>query len=291
VTIPICYASVNGQEWSWCQTRWDRVQFKQTIADAAVDGVIPSEHLRTPAQAYIDTMKWLERLEKGEVKEVRRRKVHIPLEPEEISKRAATYGDFSKMNARINTSYSHTIHARLLKDPEEWEEYHALYREARKSWQVVPYKEVAAWCRHRPHFVVGDFGCGEALLGRELPENVVHSFDHVAINDKVVACDISRLPLENECLDVAVFSLSLMGVNFTDYIKEAHRCLRLDGYLWIAEPTSRFGDLDAFLAGLQRLGFDVASVDQKWKFTFIKAIKTEREMQDITLVFRSVEEA
>jgi hypothetical protein len=181
VTIPMSYATVNGQEWSWCQTRWDRVQFKQSIADAAVDGVIPDEHMRTPAQAYIDTMRWLERLETGEVKEIRRRKVHIPLELEEIKNRVARYGDFSKMNARINTSRSQTTHARLEKDPKEWEAYHALYREARKSWQVVPYQEIATWCRHRPHFVVGDFGCGEAPLAQALPENVVHSFDHVAV--------------------------------------------------------------------------------------------------------------
>jgi ribosomal RNA-processing protein 8 len=47
----------------------------------------------------------------------------------------------------------------------------------------------------------------------------VYSFDHVAINDKVTACDMERVPLADEALDVAVFPLSLMGKNWYDYIR------------------------------------------------------------------------
>jgi Hypothetical methyltransferase len=35
--------------------------------------------------------------------------------------------------------------------------------------------------------------------------NRVYSFDHVAINDKVVACDMKKVPLADEALDVAIF--------------------------------------------------------------------------------------
>jgi ribosomal RNA-processing protein 8 len=41
-------------------------------------------------------------------------------------------------------------------------------------------------------------------------EDRVYSFDHVAINDKVTACDMKSVQLADEALDVAVFSLSLM---------------------------------------------------------------------------------
>lgn len=69
-----------------------------------------------------------------------------------------------------------------------------------------------------------------------------------------------------------------MGSNFVDYLKEAFRCLKLDGHLWIAEPTSRIKDIKQFQDLLFRLGFDVSRVDEKWKFIFIKAIKSEREL-------------
>jgi len=51
------------------------------------------------------------------------------------------------------------------------------------------------------------------------------------------ACDVKSVPLLNEAIDIAVFSLSLMGKNWPDYIKEAKRCLATNGYLLIAETT------------------------------------------------------
>ena len=55
---------------------------------------------------------------------------------------------------------------------------------------------------------------------------------------------MAHTPLEDESLDVALFSLSLMGSNLGDYLREAHRCLRLDGHLHVYEATSRLRDHD-----------------------------------------------
>ncbi len=56
-----------------------RLAFKKSIADAAVDGVVPEGHLRSPAQALQDVMAWLERLETGEVQVVSRPGIVVPL--------------------------------------------------------------------------------------------------------------------------------------------------------------------------------------------------------------------
>jgi hypothetical protein len=53
--------------------------------------------------------------------------------------------------------------------------------------------------------------------------------DYRAIYYKVVAYEIKKVPLADEALDVAVFSLSLMGKNWLEYIKEAKRCLMTNG--------------------------------------------------------------
>jgi superfamily II DNA or RNA helicase len=79
VLIPLTYAQVNEEEWSWCNSRWKRIQFKKSIADAAIDGVIPEGYLRTPAQAYKDAMLWLKRLDRGEIYEVQRDKITVSL--------------------------------------------------------------------------------------------------------------------------------------------------------------------------------------------------------------------
>ena len=58
--------------------------------------------------------------------------------------------------------------------------------------------------------IVADFGCGEARLAQALSSSCkkIHSFDLVALNDKITVCDFSRTPLANESVDIAVFCLS-----------------------------------------------------------------------------------
>ena len=79
VVIPVTFADVNGQRWSWCESKLRRLHFKKSIADAVVDGVVPEGHLRSPAQAYQDVMGWFDRLTKGEVEVITRTRIVVPL--------------------------------------------------------------------------------------------------------------------------------------------------------------------------------------------------------------------
>ena len=290
IIIPVTFAEVNGERWSWCDSKRDRLKFKKSVADAAVDGVVPEGHIRSPAQAYQDVMTWLERLDSGEVEVVHRVPITVPLPTEDegaVKKRQARYGDFSRLNNSWNGRASTKTHEALQANPEEWAHYHTLYREARETWTVVPYGEMIRWLEDREGLVVGDFGCGEAKIAEAVEDrHVVYSFDHVAINDEVTACDVASVPLDDETLDVAVFGLSLMGSNFTDYLREAHRTLKIDGQIHLFESTSRFTDLDAFVDGLKQLGFDQFAVEDRWKFTYIRALKARREpREDVTIRF------
>lgn len=291
VIIPVTFAMVKGERWSYCESKLHRLEYKKSIADAAVDGVVPEGNLRTPAQAQQDIMDWLARLETGKLAEVKRPVIKIPLsgEPSDVARRVRAYGDFSKMNNRWYAAKSDATHARLAENAEEWAHYHTMYRQLRESWPVVPFKEEIRWLEEREGATVGDFGCGEALIAAAVSDrHKVHSFDHVAINDQVVACDLSKVPLENGTLNVAVFCLALMGSNFTDYLREAHRCLRLDGWLHIWEPASYFGDdLGKFCAGLAKLGFEVLPPQTEGAFVRIYATKNSKKtVPDLVLPFR-----
>ncbi|MFB2839652.1 zinc-ribbon domain-containing protein [Floridanema evergladense] len=283
LVIPLTFATVNSQHWSWCESKMQRLRFKKSIADAAVDGVVPEGHLRTPAQAYQDVITWLERLESGELQIITRPKIIIPIpdtDPADVQQRLRRYGDFSQMNRLWNQTHSAKTHQRLQENPEEWAQYHTLYQESRKDWAIVPYEEMIGWCQQRSGYVIGDFGCGEAKFAEAISDrHTVHNFDHIAINNNVIACDMSHVPLNDEELDVAIFSLSLMGSNFTDYLREAYRTLKLDGQLHIIEATSRFNDINQFRTNLEALGFTIISVKNMWKFTHIRAIKTENKPQ------------
>ena len=236
VHVYLVKASIGGYQYD--ELKWKRIQFKRTLADCAVDRRLPEKNLVTPQQAAMEAVKWLERLERGEISTVVRRDLNVELTPVEIKNRVIKYGDFTRLNNKINNEKSETTHDRLLNDPREWEEYHRQYRESRKTWVIVPYEEIIKRIRQlSPRLIIGDFGCGEAKMLEKFGDNRVYSFDHIAINNKVKACDMKSVPLPDEAIDIALFSLSLMGKNWPEYIKEAKRCLATNGYLLIAETT------------------------------------------------------
>jgi hypothetical protein len=232
VFIPQVVLRNGADEWSWDRQRLARIHYKKTLADAAVDGVVPEAKLATPELMLEEARRalaaWIERLTSGQSREVLRPILKVPLPPETVKDGIRQFGDFSTMNARINSSRSQTTHLRFQKNPGEWFLYHTLYREARSTWSEVPFKVFAEWLKRRPDWVVGDFGCGEADLARSVP-NKTYSFDHVAVNESVIACDMAATGLADETVDVAVFSLSLMGLNYRDYLHEAYRIVRHGG--------------------------------------------------------------
>ncbi len=273
-------ADVHGERWSWCQSRINRIRWKRSLADAAVDGIVPEGHLVSDVKATEALMAWLARLSDGELSTIERKPIRVPLTGtgQELSARLARYGDFAAMNQRWNATASAKTHQRLIDQPEEWAQYHTLYRQARESWRIVPFEAIADdLLQRRSGKIIGDFGCGERLLGKKLEgHHTVYSFDHVAIDNMVIACDMAHVPLPDGALDVAVFSLSLMGANSADYLREAHRCLEIGGQLLIAETRSRVGEESRFRAELEALGFDVASVDQGDRFVFVVAVRAPR---------------
>jgi superfamily II DNA or RNA helicase len=278
VIIPQVILDHQGDIWSWDrQYRWSRIQWKKSLADTAIDGVIPKGELASEKvvlqKAGEALQTWIDRVESGDIYEIKREELRVPL-PEAIAKiLQRRFGDFSAMNNRLNNSYSHTTGDRLKANPEEWYQYHTLYRAARETWQEIPYEKIAEILQKKPDWVIGDFGCGEAKLAELLP-NIVHSYDHVAINEKVIACDIAHTPLKDETLDVAVFSLSLMGLNYSDYLKEAYRTLKDGGSLLIAETLSRWIDKkQGLIESIRNSGFTIISEKTGDRFLYINATK------------------
>jgi hypothetical protein len=71
---------------------------------------------------------------------------------------------------------------------------------------------------------------------------------------------------------VAIFSLSVMGKNWHEYITETKRCLVTNGILIIAETTKSLkGRLSSLRDEIQRQGFDIYSDEERGDFTFIEA--------------------
>ncbi len=267
------------KRYEYDQKKWNRIEYKRTLAYCAVDGVLPERGLVTPGQAHKEAVRWLERLDRGEISTVSRTDLEVNLSPLEIKRRLNKYGDLSKQHQRINSEYSETTHTRMQENPEEWLEYHRQLNSQRKVWSVDPLQEMISRIKvMSPRLKVGDFGCGEARLMEEVGHDRVISFDHVAINDKVKACDMKSVSeyVNDGGLDVIVFSLSLMGKNWPDYIIEAKRCLCTRGSLLIAHTTeslSSDGRLSKLRDVIKEQGFVIDLDDVRGDFTFIEAIK------------------
>lgn len=150
---------------------------------------------------------------------------------------------FRMINEELYTSSGSAAFSRYQADPALFEIYHRGYREQVAKWPENPLTAILAWLSTRPApaIVVADFGCGDAVLARDAPPTVAtcHSFDLVAVNPRVVACDMAQVPLPNDCVDVCVFCLSLMGTNLADYLREAKRVLKQPGGLLKVRARAR----------------------------------------------------
>ena len=137
------------------------------------------------------------------------------------------------------------------KSPGAFRQYHEGYEEQTAKWPQVPLDAVINWLKTQPtDMVVADFGCGEspqickpslnhchslhntcwfpgeAKLAASVPNQVV-SLDLVAAHPDVIACNMAHTPLESTSVGCVVFCLSLMGVDYSAFITEAHRVINV----------------------------------------------------------------
>lgn len=269
----------HGEEWSWDRRRWKAIEYKRTLSDCAVDGRIPEAARMSPerllAKSRTALEEWIERIEGKELNlsEIRPH-LKVPLPPDVTRKLVFARGDFATLTNRWSTSNSETVHARLKESPEEWYLYHTLYRKAREGRTEIPAEHMAEHLRGRPDLKVGDFGCGEGLLKEALGEgHEVIGFDHVAAAEGVIACDMAHTPLEDGSLGAAVFSLSLMGRNWRDYLAEAHRTLQPFGLLLIAEPAKRWEEEGKLEGAVEQAGFDLLPSYRRGDFLYVRAVR------------------
>ncbi|RRT63526.1 hypothetical protein B296_00039382 [Ensete ventricosum] len=139
-------------------------------------------------------------------------------------------------------------------EPELFDVYHAGYQEQMVHWPEQPVNTIAKWLRNQSSSLkVADFGCGNATLAKSV-KNKVFSIDLVSNDPSVIACDMAHTPLDSSSVDVAIFCLSLMGTNYSNYLQEAKRVLKPR-----FDPNTGGADPEKFFCAVSQLGFSLVS--------------------------------
>ncbi|KAJ1972775.1 25S rRNA (adenine645-N1)-methyltransferase [Dimargaris xerosporica] len=155
---------------------------------------------------------------------------------------------FRWINEQLYTTRGEDAFELFQSQPEIFDEYHEGFQSQVKSWPTNPVDLYIKALRKLPSsLVIADMGCGEAKVAQSVKQTV-HSFDLVAANAHITACNIAHTPLPDDSADIVIFCLSLMGTNHLDFLQEARR---------IVKPN-RFTDIDAFVQVLDELGFKLS---------------------------------
>ena len=268
----------NGSTTSFDKRRWKVAMFRKVKDDITKGGHLEEISLAEKEKMIDEVVDKLKN--KYEMTEIARKDIEVDDSDLEITeaewqRRESFISDFNRRGKATN---SHRFHTEITANPEDWFEYHRLRHERMQTWNEVPYEYIASKIKNKNR-VVADFGCGENLMRNCIPNNKVYAFDHVAIDDSVIACDMAHTPLEDESIDIAVFSLALWGSNYEDYFKEAYRLLNYDGLVYIAEPTKSYDEnqRNELVDMLKRNGFTPVGenngIESRGKFFYVTVIK------------------
>lgn len=171
---------------------------------------------------------------------------------------------------------------------EEFVSYHQAYSSVCDKWPTKPIDYIVKFIKKRllakkpvQKFKFADIGCGrQPLLKMKLPPKArVQSFDLVTVHEDIIQANMDSLPLDDESINCAVYSLSLMAKNLGSILVEARRVLKLNGSLLIVEVTSRFeGKEKRFIEKVEKIGFkkrSTAILKPNGYFTFFHFTKNE----------------
>lgn len=183
-------------------------------------------------------------------------------------------------------------------DREQFLAYHEAYASVSNKWPTKPIDYIVKFIKKR--FLIkkpvhkikfADIGCGkEPLLKQKLsPKAQVMSFDIVSANKDVIEANMEALPIDDETIHCAVYSLSLMARNLGNVILEGKRILKIGGSMLIVEVTSRFeGNVNRFINKIEKLGLkqkSCLSLKPNNYFTFFhfKKVDSKKDYSNTSL--------
>jgi superfamily II DNA or RNA helicase len=188
------------------------------------------------------------------------------------SKRVITDSPYKLTGRAWSSQKSTTTHEKLRSNPAEWHAYHVardISFQGYADQSQIPRNRVIAHLgdkrKHRLRIL--DLGCGRNNIAQhyaDVDKNhkfAIQGYDHIAEEGSGARVgNIADLAAqeEDESADICIYSQSLMGSDWRNYLTEGHRMLRYNGEFIISEHIKMLDDVRAELG---RLGCKVESID------------------------------
>ena len=195
------------------------------------------------------------------------------------NKKRPKESDYQKLGRKMSIQTSINTNKMFEENPELWHQYHDYRDFSFKGYDnqdEIPVNKIIAYLdkKKKHKLKILDLGCGRNSIKDAFKDNnkfTITGYDHVSYNNSI-ACDIRKLPEDDESVNVCVFSQSLMGSNWRDYLIEAKRVLGYNGEIIISESKERYQAIKETISELEfHIKIDDYSDTKRW--FYIHAIK------------------
>jgi len=185
-------------------------------------------------------------------------------------KRVITDSPYKLTGRAWSSQKSTTTHEKLRSNPAEWHAYHAARDVSFQGYtdqsQIPRNRIIAHLANKRKHRLrILDLGCGRNNIAQHYADAdkdhkfTIQGYDHVVEEGSTARvgniADLSAQE-DDESADNCIYSQSLMGSDWRDYLTEGHRVLRYNGEFIISEHIKMLDDVRAELG---RLGCKIES--------------------------------
>lgn len=203
----------------------------------------------------------------------------------EKEKKQRILSEYQELTKKMSTQKSDTTRKMFKENYDLWYKYHDNRDFSFKGYDnqdEIPLNKIINYIETKSNrrLKILDLGCGRNLIKQHFKENrklEITGYDYVSYNESKV-CDISQLPNEDESVDICVFSQSLMGTNWKEYINEANRVLRYNGEMIISESKERYELIKEYIESLElHIKLDDYNETKRWFFLHVINDKINNE--------------
>jgi hypothetical protein len=216
--------------------------------------IMKDENIRKSWEEFVNDDKYLEYFKKRSKKSVI---VKPKTESNTKSNIKMQISEYQEIGRKMSLQNSANTNKMFQDNNKLWHLYHD-YRdysfEGYDNQDEIPVNRIISYLESKLKYKLDilDLGCGRNQITEHFKINSKFSitgYDHISYNESI-ECDVSNLPNEDYSVDMCIFSQSLMGSNWKDYLQEAKRVLKYNGEMIISESVDRYDVIKEYIEEL-----------------------------------------